>query len=204
MEEIVQRGRKGGPPFDMALMALTGLLEESGGISYDLRAELYEAARVSGCTALAELLLTEPATLGPEPAVERALAVGERPLPLGQRKALARGPRGPLLDRLLRDTHPQVIRNLLDNPRVTERDVLCIATLRPQNTDNLREVFRSKRWIVRSAVRRALVWNPHTPGEIAKRLVPLLSETDLWDVRRDETMRPSLRRMAKALLSDAL
>ncbi len=79
----------------------------------------------------------------------------------------------------MRDTNPQVIRALLANPRLTEKDVVRIAALRPQNAANLREILRARRWSVRRSVRCALAWNPHTPGAIARRLLPLLDSADL-------------------------
>jgi hypothetical protein len=53
-------------------------------------------------------------------------------LTLGERKSLARAPnKKRLLDKLLHDQDPTVIANLINNPRLTERDILKIASKRP-------------------------------------------------------------------------
>ena len=61
-----------------------------------------------------------------EPWVDRAM----RAKTLGERKALARGHDRDRLARLLSDPDPAVLRHLLENPRITERDVLVAASRR--------------------------------------------------------------------------
>ena len=62
-----------------------------------------------------------------------------RPLTLGERKSLARRPDRAMLDRLLHDPHPDVIRRLLRNPRLTEDDVVRLAARRPGRPEVLVE-----------------------------------------------------------------
>ncbi len=102
-----------------------------------------------------------------------------RPLTLGERKALARRPTRKLLDRLLVDPHPQVIRNVLDNPITTEDDVVRIAARRPLPSEVMLEIARHPRWNVRTRVRMAMLLNPGCPAEIGVPLVSLLSLADL-------------------------
>jgi hypothetical protein len=102
-----------------------------------------------------------------------------RPLTLGERKALARRPTRKLLDRLLADPHPQVIRNVLDNPITTEDDVVRIAARRPLPPTVMLEIARHPRWNVRTRVRMAMLLNPGCPAEVGVPLVSLLSLADL-------------------------
>lgn len=102
-----------------------------------------------------------------------------RPVTLGERKSLARRRDRELIARVIRDPHPDVIRILLLNPRVTENDVLRLCARRPVSSDALREVFRCDRWIVRYAIRVALILNPYTPLDVALQLAPLLHDQDL-------------------------
>jgi hypothetical protein len=102
-----------------------------------------------------------------------------RPVSLGERKSLARTHDREWIARVIRDPHPQVIRILLLNPRLTESDVLRLCARRPVASDVLREVFQSPRWIVRYPIRLALVLNPYTPLDIGLQLAPLLHEQDL-------------------------
>lgn len=111
---------------------------------------------------------------------ERSLPVSTgRSLTLGERKALARRPDRRSFDRLLRDPHPDVIRMLLGNPRLTEDDVVRVASRRPIFPDLLAEIARSPRWSVRPRVRVSLVLNPSTPSEIAVPMVLLLLRPEL-------------------------
>ncbi|MEY4580143.1 MAG: hypothetical protein RL701_4846 [Pseudomonadota bacterium] len=120
---------------------------------------------------------------GPNPDDEGAQRVPDfgmgRPVTLGERKSLARKNDREWIARVIRDPHPQVMRILLLNPRVTESDVVRLCARRPVASDVLREVFLSARWIVRYPVKVALVLNPYTPLDVALQLAPLLRAQDL-------------------------
>ena len=107
--------------------------------------------------------LTEPENV-PPPDYGRG-----RPLTLGERKSLARRPDRAMLERLLGDPHPLVIKRVLANPRLTEdfQTVLRLAAKRPCRPDVLAEIARAPRWAHSARVRLALILNPGTPLEIA-------------------------------------
>jgi hypothetical protein len=102
-----------------------------------------------------------------------------RPLTLGERKSLARRPDRSMMDRLLSDPHPDVIRGLLRNPKVTEDDVVRLAARRPGRAEILAEVARSPKWVHRTRVRLTLLLNPGTPLEIAAPITGLLVRQEL-------------------------
>jgi hypothetical protein len=102
-----------------------------------------------------------------------------RTLTLGERKSLARKPDRDTIERLLLDPHPDVIRRVLANPRLTEDHVLRLAARRPCPGAVLAEIARSTRWSGRSRVRLALVLNPSVPEDISVRLVSLLLRQEL-------------------------
>jgi len=101
-----------------------------------------------------------------------------RQVSLGERKSLARTHDRDLLARVIRDPHPDVIRILMGNPILTEKDVVRLCAQRPVTPEVLREVFSSARWIVRYGVRKAIVKNPFTPVDIALQLSAHLTEPD--------------------------
>ncbi|MEM9074809.1 MAG: hypothetical protein AAGE52_40305 [Myxococcota bacterium] len=154
-----------------------------------VRREAAYVASASGQTAIVELLGDrDPAT--PDLGELRVPDFGQgRPLTLGERKALARRRDRQLLERVLRDPHPGVISILLENPSLTEPDVVRLAASRPIDPAALTEIFRNPRWAVRYPVRRALVQNPYCPLELALRMVPLLNASDA----RSFAAAPSLR-----------
>jgi hypothetical protein len=137
---------------------------------------------------------TVPSREVPKPDEDRVPDYGRgRPLTLGERKSLARKPDRAMTERLLRDPHPDVIRQLLANPKVTEDDVLSLAARRPCRPDVLSEIARTPRWTHRPRVRMALVLNPDTPLEMAAPLVGLLIRQELRLVATSTTVAPALR-----------
>ncbi len=102
-----------------------------------------------------------------------------RVLTLGERKSLARRPDRDMLERLLLDPHPDVIRRLLVNPRLTEELVVRLAARRPGSSAVLSELARAPRWAGRARVRLALILNPSLPEDIGVRLVSLLLRQEL-------------------------
>lgn len=116
-----------------------------------------------------------------------------RPLTLGERKTLARRRDRTLLARVLQDPSPAVIAILLDNPSLTELDVIRLAARRPVDPETLRIIFRSTRWAVRYPVRRALVQNPYCPLDLALRMVLLLNASDARTLASSPALRAPLR-----------
>lgn len=120
---------------------------------------------------------------------------------LGYLKQIARVSRSvDELTRLAAVSHPDVIANLLLNPRLTEEVVVRIAARRPARPEPLVQIWRSQRWSVRAVVRRALVFNPYLPPEVAVKIVPLLSKIDLAELANDGAVHPALREQARGLL----
>jgi hypothetical protein len=116
---------------------------------------------------------------GPPQGDPRGAGEGKgRPVPLGERKSLARRPDRETLQRMLRDPHPDVIRRCLGNPRLVEDDVVRLAARRPGRTEILAEIARSL-WVHRPRVRMSLVMNPATPLEVVVRLLGLLLRPEL-------------------------
>jgi hypothetical protein len=121
-----------------------------------------------------------------------ARETGGRPLTLGERKWLARRPSREMIERLLRDPHPDVIRCCLRNPRITEDDVVRVVARRPARAEVLAEVARSA-WVHRPRVRLALALNPATPPEIAGRIAGLLVRPELVLVAHSPAVAASVR-----------
>ncbi len=186
--------------------ALAAALDTPALVSYEARAALYTAAKSRGSEEVARLFFeSSPSTLDAqllerELAPERPLHPRGRPLALGERKTLARTHQRELLLQLLADPHPQVVEVLLENPHITERDVLVMASRRPSVPDSLSIVARSPRWRARYAVRRALVLNPHTPPHLSVRLLVMLRHKDQQLVAADANLPPTVRAQARDLV----
>lgn len=142
---------------------------------------------------------TPPPALEPDDRVLAKSPTG-RVLTLGERKALARKPSRAALEKLLRDPHPEVIRNVLANPRLTEDDVVRIAARRPAIPDAIAEIAKNPKWSARVRVRMALIQNPGTPPSIAVPLVGLLIRPELREVLLAADVQPIVRAAATELL----
>jgi hypothetical protein len=177
-------------------------------LPYATRQRLYEAAIARGVPAIARLFLSASpsvelsrqlsAQLGPE----RPLRPTDRPLSLGERKALARTHRRDMLMLLCRDPHPAVVAILLDNPHVTEADIVRIAAARPAVPDALATIATHARWSVRHPVKRALVQNPSTPLADAIRIATTLRASELAELAADHALPDLLRQHAAELLAE--
>jgi hypothetical protein len=181
----------------LPLLDLPGLAERAG--SGRLAAVLMAAreGNVDGCL----LLLEHPGPsrtsrqIGPppDPAIEA--------LTLGHRKALARGRRCPILDRVLKDPDPRVVAEILRNPRLREFEVLAIASRRPCPEEVFWSLARAENWIRRPAVRQAMALNPYSPPQLAVALVVLLPDPELREIAKTEGLHPAVRSGALEVLS---
>jgi hypothetical protein len=196
--------------FEAALRtARTGSAEEAGvawaicqatrpelGVPYDHLTEIYGEARRSDLLAAALLVSPLPLRVAPDDNPSPALA-GE--MSLGHRRALARTLSPAVMDRLAADADAGVVRELLRNPRLTEKHVLRIATRRPARQDVLETIAASSRFGQRPAVKTALARNPYSPPVLALRLLAHLPGKALEDMATDATLHPVIQRLAACL-----
>ena len=192
------------PDCVMALEAITHAAAEPT-LAYETKKAMYTAATERGMTAIARLFLSvspaagDPRLLEKQLAPERPLKPTGQPLTLGERKALARTHRREELLLLTRDPHPEVVAILLENPHVTESEILKIASTRPAVPETLAKLAAHPRWSVRHAVKRALVMNPNTPLADAIRIVTTLRIAELAELAVDPALREPLRKHAADL-----
>ena len=123
-----------------------------------------------------------------------------RPLTLGERKSLARTHDRSLIQRVARDPHPDVVRILLDNPSLTEEDVVRVCAARPNHPMVLQTVYRHRRWVVRYRPRNSIVRNPDTPLDTALLLAPLLRKGELREAASSSELAAPLRLSCKTIL----
>jgi hypothetical protein len=95
-----------------------------------------------------------------------------------------------------------VIRSLLLNPRLTESEVLKIASLKPTSPKVLDEVFRQAKWIARYRVKKALVLNPYCNPGTAVHLLKFLLLGDLRDIVQFENLHLAVQEAAYELVKE--
>jgi hypothetical protein len=176
------------------------LLDPGSGLPYHAAAELYAAAAVRGLSEVTALLVAPPprkAWTEPRDKADPRLAR----LTLGHKKALARARRDPdLLARLAAEGTPSVVRELLQNPQLTEEFVVRIAARRPCRPETLRCVAESRRWRTRPAVAMAVARNPYAEPAVATKLLPFLATAELGDLAVDGALHGLVRTLAARLV----
>jgi hypothetical protein len=183
LDELCELSEASDPSAREALLPVALLVIELG-TSSTLN-ELRQHAERCRLLSLARLLRRPSGSLPPEGITPEAKVPdygAGRELTLGERRNLARRARRETLDRFLSDPHPKVIAELLWNPKLTEDDVVRLAARRPARLAALRELGRSVRWLSRSRVRLALLFNPGTPAELSVPLVGLCTRSELTEL----------------------
>jgi hypothetical protein len=167
---------------------------------YAVRSVAYTRARKVGRDDVASLLLVGPIS-GPISVAEASTDNDYASDSVGQRCSHARSRDRFRIDRLLHDKDYRVIRVLLNNPILVERDVVKIAAMRPTRPDVLAELANHRKWASRYSVRKALAANPHTPSSVARRLLATLLRQDLVQLVGAGSVRSEVREVATDLLS---
>jgi hypothetical protein len=181
-------------PLRAALLAVgQAFLDPAAELSYDTRAALYAAAAARDLAEVTTLFLSPPPRKAWTPPREPPDARLAR-LTLGHKKAMARAQKDPdLLARLAAEGSPEVVRELLQNPLITEPFAVRIAARRPCRPETLRLLAESRRFRTQPAVAMAIARNPYTEPAVALKLVGFLRAADLADLARDGAIHPLLR-----------
>ena len=170
-------------------------------VPYNRVGEIYRATVEEGYEALRLVFIAGERALRKAEAGDFARDDLLDGMTLGERKAKARTQDKQLLDRLLFDPDPAVVQILLRNPRITEADVLKLASKRPNRPDALVEIVNVERWVIRSNIRRAIVLNPYAPSRLAVTLMPLMAVQELMELRVDGSVQRLIRESASAMLA---
>jgi hypothetical protein len=166
-------------------------------LPYTRTLDLYTAAREAGEARLASRFLGARHDPGaPKPPVDNPHLDASA----GERTAAARGRDRMVLDRLLHDRDIRVVAALLDNPRVTERDAVKIAAMRPTTGEILERLAAHPRWGHRYRVRKAVAFNPGAPSPLARAILPTLLRQDLAELAESRVLAAELRADVAALL----
>jgi hypothetical protein len=122
--------------------------------------------------------------------------------PLGMRKALARRPDFKLIQRIARDQDHRVIRTLLDNPRLTEKDVIHIGATRPTSSKVLEVIYDHPKWISRYSVKKVIVFSPYSPLSLSIRLLTFMNLGDLEELCTTFELNELLRKQAERIIEE--
>ncbi len=119
-------------------------------------------------------------------------------LPLGQKITLAR--RGParVAGALLAEGHPQIRAVVLDNPYLTEAQILKVLSREKLSPDVVREIAQHRKWSMIYTVRLALVRHPGSTLASVLAVLPELTVSDLRELAAPGIVAESLRKYLQA------
>ncbi len=132
---------------------------------------------------------------------ERDCADHRRPREtLGLRISLARRTTPRIIEKLIHDPDQKVVQTILENPRLTEAEVLKISSSPRTPPSILAIIAHNQRWICRYKVKLSLVYNPNAPLRVSMGLLPLLLRQDLAEMAEDHALPEPVREKARRLL----
>lgn len=119
-------------------------------------------------------------------------------LPLGQKITLAR--RGParVAGALLAEGHAQVIAIVLDNPYMTEAQILKALSRERLPTAVIPAIVQHRKWSISYNIRLALVRHPAAPLATILSYLPQLTVSDLRELAAPGIVPPALRKYLEA------
>lgn len=101
---------------------------------------------------------------------------------------------------LVRDSNRIVAAAVIHNPRLTDREVENIATMRTVSDEVLRLIAMNRAWARSYAIIHNLVRNPRTPIATAMSILPRIRPKDLQHISQNRNVPDSVRRQAYRLI----
>ncbi len=102
---------------------------------------------------------------------------------------------------LIRDGNRQVALSVLENPRLTEEEVIKIAASRNVSKDVIRAIARNKEWVKNYKIKLSLVMNPKCPIDIALKLLNYIQEKDLKQISKSKNVSGQISAAARRMLA---
>ncbi len=160
-----------------------------------------EATRIAEAVAAGSDAIVVPAALVEDaPAVEKSLLERLRTMPVAERIKLALRGNRETRTLLLRDPNRMVRRFVLQNPRISDEEIIVIAKNRTAEDEALRIVADHREWTKNYQVRLALVTNPKTPLVLALRFLGSLVERDIRLLAKSKNVSATISTQAKRIV----
>jgi hypothetical protein len=147
---------------------------------------------------LAQLAVLPGATAERKRIAEDQLLFRLAQLPLGQKVALAR--RGPtrVAGALLAEGHPQILSVVLDNPHLTEAQILRHLSQTTLSPEVILAISEHQKWSFAHNIRLALVRHPNSPLSSILAYLPELTVSDLHELTSTGVVSEPLQKYLQA------
>jgi hypothetical protein len=90
--------------------------------------------------------------------------------------------------------------SVLKNPRISEPEILAIASSTSANEEIMRVISKNSDWIKNYQIRKALVMNCKTPLQAALKFLAMFTEKDLSMLAKSKNVSTVLTTQARRLL----
>lgn len=121
-------------------------------------------------------------------------------LNVGERVQLAMKGGKEIRSILLKDSSKEVVKKVLENPKITESEIDLLTKSRTVTEEALRFVSKKKEWMKNYSIMSGLVTNPKTPAGIAMTFVKFLNKKDLTMIEKNKNVSNAVRAAAKKLI----
>ena len=101
---------------------------------------------------------------------------------------------------LIRDASKMIRRFVMQNPRISDSEVIAVARNRSSDEEMLRIIIDNREWMRNYQVRLALTSNPKTPLAVALKQLPTLGERDLRVLAKSRNVPQAVVSQARRLL----
>lgn len=101
---------------------------------------------------------------------------------------------------LIREANKLVAVAVIRSPRITDGEVLSIASNRAMHDDVLRVIYSNRNWTKNMKVRLALVKNPKIPLTVTMKFINSLRDNDIKELMRDRNVPAAVAGYAKRLM----
>lgn len=100
----------------------------------------------------------------------------------------------------LRDSNKLVSSAALNNPRITDGEVLNLAKLKTTSDELIRIIIMNKDWMKSYEMKKAITFHPRTPLNKAMRFMSVFSEKDIRAIAKSRELPAALVNNAKRML----
>ncbi|WP_321370506.1 hypothetical protein [uncultured Desulfuromusa sp.] len=101
---------------------------------------------------------------------------------------------------LIREANKQVNTAVLNNPRITEGEVIAVAKNRSSSDELIRIILLNRDWVKLYEIKKALVVHPRTPLQTAMRYMSFLSEKDIKELSKSREVGQAIVNNARRML----
>jgi hypothetical protein len=123
---------------------------------------------------------------------------------VGQRLKLALKGNRDARQILIRDANRLVQRFVLQNPRITEEEIIALCKNRSVERELIEAISKKKEWTANYQIRLALVTNPKAPLAVVVRYVPTLFPRDLRQLAKSKNVPSAISSIARRLVIERL